>query len=205
MWRIGWWNHCDGLLPQSLSRGRGWPWWPGKARRGRKNPIKSRQIGAEKGHTSEGLESKEKMPAPTHASHVSWSVSNFNCNEWPHLLIHNQFHKNMTLSTKRGFLSLLCWKISTSMTFPRGCTMYNTVLLLVVKKSNNKEIATRPPRFPWLIVLFYCTSSNCSVSSFSRPIINSCSTSSSLGYYCQLTPFSFIAPNTQTSLLLQWS
>ena len=75
--------------------------------------------------------------------------------------------------------------------------------LLVVKKSNNKEIATRPPRFPWLIVLFYCTSSNCSVSSFSRPIINSCSTSSSLGYYCQLTPFSFIAPNTRTSLLLQ--
>ena len=115
----------------------------------------------------------------------------------------DQFHKNVTLSTKRGFLSFLCWKISKSMTFPRGCTMYNNVLLLVVKKSNNKEIATRPPRFPWLIVLFYCTSSNCSVSSFSRPIINSCSTSSSLGYYCQLTPFSFIAPNTQTSLLLQ--
>ena len=86
----------------------------------------------------------------------------------------DQFHKNMTLSTKRAFLSPLCWKISKSMTFPR-------VLLLVVKKSNNKEIATRPPRFPWLIVLFYCTSSNCSVSSFSRPIINSCSTSSSLG------------------------
>ena len=36
----------------------------------------------------------------------------------------DQFHKNMTLSTKRGFLSLLCWKISKSMTFPRGSTMY---------------------------------------------------------------------------------
>ena len=60
----------------------------------------------------------------------------------------DQFHKNVTLSTKRGCLSLLCWKISKSMTFPRGCTMYNctytVLLLLVVKKSNNKEIATRP-------------------------------------------------------------
>ena len=42
-----------------------------ESKKGKKESDKKSTNRRKKGHTSEGLESKQKMPAPTYASHVS--------------------------------------------------------------------------------------------------------------------------------------